>query len=134
MPLTLPQSMIDEMIAHAREDAPDECCGIIAGDADGRAMKLYRAINAEHSPYRYSVDTRDLLRIHKDADSNDWEFLVIYHSHTHTEAYPSPTDIRLAAWPDAYYILVSLMDESAPVVRAFRITEGLVEESPIAPA
>ncbi len=134
MPLTLPQSMIDEMIAHAREDAPDECCGIIAGDADGRATKLYRAINAEHSPYRYSVDTKDLLRIHKDADSNDWEFLVIYHSHTHTEAYPSPTDIRLAAWPDAYYILVSLMDESAPVVRAFRITEGLVEESPIAPA
>lgn len=133
MPLTLPQSMINEMIAHAREDAPDECCGIIAGDSDGRATKLYRAINAEHSPYRYSVDTKDLLRIHKDADSNDWEFLVIYHSHTHTEAYPSPTDIRLAAWPDAYYVLVSLMDESAPVVRAFRITEGLVEESPIEP-
>jgi proteasome lid subunit RPN8/RPN11 len=134
MSLTLPQSMIDEMIAHAREDAPDECCGIIAGDADGNATKLYRAINAEHSPYRYSVDTRDLLRIHKDADSNDWDFLVIYHSHTHTEAYPSPTDVRLAAWPDAYYVLVSLMVEDAPVVRAFRITEGLVEEAPIVAA
>lgn len=131
MALTLPQSMIDEMIAHAREDAPDECCGIIAGDADGRATKLYRAINAEHSPYRYSVDTKDLLRIHKEVDANDWDFLVIYHSHTHTEAYPSPTDIRLAAWPDAYYVLVSLMDEANPVVRAYRITDGEVAEEPI---
>ena len=131
MALALPQSMIDEMIAHAREDAPNECCGIIAGDADGRATKLYRAINAEASPYRYSVDTKDLLRIHKDVDSNDWDFLVIYHSHTHTEAYPSPTDIRLAAWPDAYYVLVSLMDEANPAVRAYRITDGNVAEEPI---
>ena len=130
MPLVLEQRYIDEMIAHAKEDAPDECCGIIAG-ADGRAKKLYRAINAEHSPYRYSVDTKDQLRIHRDADSNDWEFLVIYHSHTHTEAYPSPTDVRLAAWSDAYYVLVSLMDESAPVVRAFRIVDGAVTEEPI---
>jgi proteasome lid subunit RPN8/RPN11 len=125
--LTLPQEMIDEMVAHAREDAPNECCGIIAG-ADGVARKLYRAINAEASPYRYSVDTRDLLRIHKDADSHDWEFMVIYHSHTHTEAYPSPTDVRLAGWPDAYYVLVSLMDEERPAVRAFRILDGEISE------
>ncbi len=130
MPLVLSQTYIDEMIAHAREDAPNECCGIIAGK-DGRPTKLYRAINAEASPYRYSVDTRDLLRIHREVDANDWEFLVIYHSHTHTEAYPSPTDIRLAAWPDAYYVLVSLMDERTPVVRAFRILEGTVTEEPI---
>lgn len=131
MTLALPQPMIDEMIAHAREDAPNECCGIIAGDAEGRATKLYRAINAEASPYRYSVDTKDLLRIHKEVDANDWDFLVIYHSHTHTEAYPSPTDIRLAAWPDAYYVLVSLMDEANPAVRAYRITDGEVSEEPI---
>ncbi len=130
MALLLEKHYIDEMIAHAKEDAPDECCGIIAG-ADGRAKKLYRAINAEHSPYRYSVDSKDLLRIHRDADSHDWEFLVIYHSHTHTEAYPSPTDVRLAAWSDAYYVLVSLMDESAPVLRAFRIVDGVVTEEPI---
>ena len=129
-PLTLPQEMIDEMIAHAREDAPNECCGIIAADADGRATKLYRAINAEASPYRYSVEPKDLLRIHREVDGNDWDFLVIYHSHTHTEAYPSPTDVRLAAWPDAYYVLVSLMDET-PVVRAYTILDGAVTEAPI---
>jgi proteasome lid subunit RPN8/RPN11 len=130
MPLVLEQQYIDEMIAHAKEDAPDECCGIIAGK-DGRAMKLYRAINAEHSPYRYSVDAKDLLRIYREADTNDWEFLAIYHSHTHTEAYPSPTDVRLAGWPDAYYVLVSLMDEAKPVVRAFRIVDSVVTEEPI---
>jgi len=127
MALTLERAYVDEMIAHAKADVPNECCGIIAG-VDGRATKLYRAINAEASPYRYSVDPKDLLRIHKEVDANGWDFLVIYHSHTHTEAYPSPTDIRLAAWPEAYYALVSLMDEEQPVVRAFRIVDGEVSE------
>jgi proteasome lid subunit RPN8/RPN11 len=130
MALVLEQSYIDEMIAHAKEDAPNECCGIIAGK-DGRAAKLYRAINAEASPYRYSVDTKDLLRIHREVDAADWDFLIIYHSHTHTEAYPSPTDVRLATWPDAYYVLVSLMDESQPAVRAFRILDAAITEEPI---
>ncbi len=130
MPLALLQDHVDEMIAHAREDAPNECCGIIAGTSDGRATKLYRAINAEASPYRYSVAAKDLLRIFRDVDDNDETFLVIYHSHTHTEAYPSPTDIRLAAWPDAYYVLVSLAEEP-PVVRAYRILDGVVTEEPI---
>jgi len=129
MTLRLPAEMVEEMIAHARADVPNEACGIIAGK-DGRATRLYRAINAEASPYRYSVDTKDLLRIHKDVDGRDEEFLVIYHSHTHTEAYPSPTDVRLAAWPDAYYVLVSLQDEP-PAVRAFRILEGEVTEEPL---
>lgn len=127
MSLTLPRSYVDEMIAHAREEAPNECCGIIAG-ADGRPVKLYRARNAEASPYRYNVDPQDLLRIYREADANGWEFLVIYHSHTHTEAYPSPTDVRLAAWPDAYYVLVSLQHPDQPVVRAFRIRDGQVTE------
>ena len=130
MALVLDQQYIDEMISHARADAPNECCGIIAGK-DGRPMRLYRAINAEASPYRYSVDAKDLLRIHRNADANGWDFLVIYHSHTHTEAYPSPTDVRLATWPDAYYVLVSLMDEAKPVVRAFRIEDGTVAEDSI---
>ena len=130
MALLLEQTYIDQMISHAREDAPNECCGIIAGK-DGRPTKLYRAINAEASPYRYSVDTKDLLRIHREVDANDWEFLVIYHSHTHTEAYPSPTDVRLATWPEAHYVLVSLMDEGKPAVRAFRILDGAISEEPI---
>jgi proteasome lid subunit RPN8/RPN11 len=125
--LKLPHTHVDEIIAHAREDAPNECCGIIAG-TDGSVEKLYRAVNAEASPYRYNVDPKDLLRIYRDIDSNGWDVLAIYHSHTHTEAYPSPTDVRLAAWPDAYYLIVSLQDGANPVLRAFRITDGKVEE------
>ena len=125
--LTLPGAVIDEIVAHAREEAPNECCGIIGG-ADGHATKLFRAKNSEASPYRYSVDAKDLFRIYRECEENDWNFLAIYHSHTASEAYPSPTDVRLAFWPEAYYILVSLQDGVNPVVRAFRILDGTVTE------
>ena len=128
--LELPQRFIDEMIAHAKEDAPNECCGIIAGE-NARATKLFRAKNAEGSPYRYSVDPKDLFRIHRECEDSGWEFLAIYHSHTASEAYPSPTDVRLAFWPEAYYVLVSLAKPEAPAVRAFRIVEGEVTEERI---
>ncbi len=121
------------MIAHAQADVPNECCGIIAGE-DGRAVKLFRAINAEASPYRYSVDPKDLFRIYRECDDNGWSFLAIYHSHTASEAYPSPTDVRLAFWPEACYILVSLRDPEKPVVRAFRILDGTISEEQIRPA
>jgi proteasome lid subunit RPN8/RPN11 len=125
--LKLPREFIDEMIAHAREEAPNECCGIIAGQ-DGRAVKLFRAKNAEASPYRYNVDSQDLFRIHRECDENGWEFLAIYHSHTASEAYPSATDLRLAFWPETYYVLVSLVRPDSPAVRAFRIVDGRVSE------
>ena len=128
--LTLPQAFIDEMIAHALEDAPNECCGIIAGQ-DGRAVKLFRAQNSEASPYRYNVDPKELFRIHRECDENGWEFIVIYHSHTASEAYPSATDVRLAFWPETHYVLVSLMNRENPVVRAFRIEDGRVSEEEI---
>ena len=128
--LTLPQAFIDEMITHALEDAPNECCGIIAGQ-DGRAVKLFRAQNSEASPYRYNVDPKELFRIHRECDDNGWEFIVIYHSHTASEAYPSATDVRLAFWPETYYVLVSLMERESPVVRAFRIEDGRVREEEI---
>lgn len=128
--ISLPQSFIDEIIAHAQEDAPNECCGIIAGE-DGRAVKLFRAKNAEASPYRYSVEPKDLFRIYRECDENGWSFLAIYHSHTASEAYPSPTDVRLAFWPEAYYLLVSLQDAAKPVVRVFRILDGAVSEEEI---
>jgi len=130
---SLPQSFIDEMVAHAQEDAPNECCGIIAGE-DGRPVKLFRAKNAEASPYRYNVEPKDLFRIFRECDENGWSFLAIYHSHTASEAYPSPTDVRLAFWPEAYYVLVSLEDAANPVVRAFRILDGAVTEEEITPA
>jgi len=118
---------IDEMIAHAREDTPNECCGILAGE-DGRVLQLYRAVNAEQSPYRYSVDSRDLFRIHRECEARGWDFVGIYHSHTFSEAYPSATDIRLGFWPEALYFLVSLRDRENPDVRAYRIIDGRVSE------
>ncbi len=129
--LSLPQEFIEEMIGQAREEAPNECCGIIAGQ-DGRAVRLFRAVNAEVSPYRYSVDPQDLFRIHRECEQNGWEFLAIYHSHTASEAYPSGTDIRLAFWPDTFYVLISLMNPDEPAVRAFRIVDGEVSEEELA--
>jgi len=128
--MELPRAFVDEMVAHAIEEAPNECCGIIAGK-DGQATKLFRAKNSEASPYRYSVDPKDLLRIFRECEDNEWSFLAIYHSHTASAAYPSPTDVRLAFWPEAYYVLVSLAAKDKPVVRAFRILEGAVAEEPI---
>lgn len=128
--MKLPKEFVDEMVAHAVQDAPNECCGIIAGK-DSHAIKLYRAKNSEASPYRYNVDPKDLLRIFHECEDNDWTFLAIYHSHTASEAYPSPTDVRLAFWPEAAYVLISLADPARPVVRAFRIADGAVSEEPI---
>jgi proteasome lid subunit RPN8/RPN11 len=128
--LKLERKYVDEIIAHAREDDPNECCGILAGK-DGRVARLYRAVNAEASPYRYNVDPKDLLRIYRECEKRGWDFVAIYHSHTHTEAYPSATDVRLAAWPDARYLIVSLADKANPVLRAFRIREGRIEEEPL---
>jgi [CysO sulfur-carrier protein]-S-L-cysteine hydrolase len=129
--MQLPKAYVEEMIAHALEDAPNECCGIISGK-DGAATKLFRAKNSEASPYRYNVDPNDLFRIFRETDANDWSFLAIYHSHTASEAYPSPTDVRLSKnWPDAFYILVSLKDRANPVVRAYRIEGETVTEEPI---
>ena len=125
--LSLPRKFIDEMIAHALEDAPNECCGIIAGQ-DGRAVKLFRAQNSEASPYRYNVDPQDLFRIWRECQDNGWDFLVIYHSHTKTKAYPSPTDIRLAHWAEPYYVIISLRRRRHSTKRAFRIIDGQVSE------
>jgi proteasome lid subunit RPN8/RPN11 len=128
--MKLPKSFVDEMAAHAVQDSPNECCGIIAGK-DGRATKLFRAKNSEASPYRYNVDPKDLLQIFRECEDNDWTFHAIYHSHTASEAYPSPTDVRLAFWPEAAYVLISLSDPARPVVRAFRIEDGAVTEERI---
>lgn len=126
--LRLERAHVKELIAHALEEDPVECCGIIAGQ-DGRAVKLYRARNAAESPYRFEVHTDDLFRIHRELDQNDWEMLAIYHSHTGSDAYPSPTDIQFAVHnPGAHYLIVSLEDMANPVLRAFHIRDGQVTE------
>ena len=128
--LTLPKQYVDEIIAQALSEAPNECCGIIVGK-DGQAVKLFQTRNAEASPYRYNVDPEELFRIYRECEAKGWEFLAIYHSHVASEAYPSPTDVRLAFWPEAYYVLVSLQNPDSPVVRAFRILDGTVNEEEI---
>ena len=128
--LPLGDDVREQMIAHAREQFPRECCGMLAG-VDGKPVKVVRATNSEDSEFRYRVDDRELLRFLRDVDDNGWDFLAVYHSHTRSEAYPSPTDVRLATnWPDPFYVLVSLQDQDDPVVRAFRITDGDIGEVP----
>jgi proteasome lid subunit RPN8/RPN11 len=132
--------MLDEMVEHALADLPNECCGLILAK-DGVATKLYRARNAEASPFRYNIHPIDLKNALEEADENDWQMHVIYHSHVASDAYPSPTDVRLSQWqgtdpptdlfPGAYYVLVSLKDRDAPVVRAFQIHQGEITEEPI---
>jgi proteasome lid subunit RPN8/RPN11 len=128
--LPLSDDFREQMIAHAREQFPKECCGMLAG-VDGKPVNVVRATNTEDSEFRYRVDDGDVLRFQRDCDENDRDFLAVYHSHTRSEAYPSPTDVRLASyWPDLYYVLVSLEDQENPVVRAFRITDGEISEVP----
>ena len=123
---------IDEMVAHAQEDLPDECCGIVAGEA-GHVLKVYRMTNVEASPFRFSMDPRQVAQVDQEAGENGWDLMAIYHSHTRSEAFPSDTDIRIAGgtselWPDVRYILVSLMVRDNPQVRLFRIDGAVVTE------
>lgn len=91
-------------------------------------MKLYRASNAEKSPVLYSVDPRELFHIHQEVTAKGWDILGIYHSHTHTEAYPSATDVQLALWPESIYLIISLQNPHDPQIRAFYIKDGKIEE------
>jgi [CysO sulfur-carrier protein]-S-L-cysteine hydrolase len=122
------QQLVDEMVAHARGEAPNECCGMIAG-ADRRGTRLHRARNAEASPLRYVIHPTDQLRIMNEIDAAGDELVAIYHSHTGSPARPSQTDINLAEnWPDPVYVIVSLENPDAPDVRAFEIRDGAVTE------
>jgi proteasome lid subunit RPN8/RPN11 len=121
----------DEMVSHAKEEAPNECCGLLAG-SDGRVTRLYRCTNAAHSPYRYMVDPHDLIAVYEELHKNGWELLGIYHSHTHTESYPSPTDIKSAVLTQALYFIVSLSSPDKPIIKAFYISEGSVKEVELA--
>jgi [CysO sulfur-carrier protein]-S-L-cysteine hydrolase len=126
--MRITRSLVDQIVAHAREDAPNECCGMIGG-ADGRAATIYRATNAEASPLRYSIDAKeqfDLMRRIEDAGE---ELVGIYHSHTRSPAYPSQTDVNLAGWPDAVYLIVSLQDPEAPQVRGFWIRDSGISDA-----
>jgi proteasome lid subunit RPN8/RPN11 len=125
--MRISRALLDQIVAHARDDVPNECCGIVATE-NGGAVKVFRATNAEASPVRYSLDPREQYRITMEIDDQGWELGAIYHSHTRSEAYPSQTDVNLAFYPDALYLIVSLRKPDEPEVRAFRIAEERIEE------
>lgn len=139
--VSLPTGIRDALIAHARAEYPNEMCGLIVGDRaageGGRALRFEPARNKAASPYRYEIDPDDLLRLTIATDEADEVFWGIVHSHTHTPAVPSPTDVGLAFYPDSLYLLVSLAEDQAdpatgqPGVRAWRIVDGAVDEVPL---
>ena len=134
--IRISQKFIDQMIEHSKSEDPNECCGILAG-TNGNISKLYKIRNASPSPYRYVMDPQEMLRSIQDADENGIDLVAFYHSHTHSPAYPSETDTRMAVesgWVDFCYVLVSLEDEDKPVVRFYVIDsdgEVLEEETQI---
>ena len=120
---------------HARKDHPDEACGVIAGPAGSdRPERFIPMMNAERSPTFYRFDSMEQLRVWREMDERDEEPVVIYHSHTATEAYPSRTDVSYASEPAAHYVLVSTRDQAGqdePEFRSFRITDGQVTEEEV---
>lgn len=126
--LALPAALRDEIVAHARAEAPKEACGLIA-TRDGVPPRVIRCANAHPTPAtRYSIEPREQLRAFREMEANGEELLAIYHSHPATQAYPSPTDRAEAHYPEAFYVLVSLRD-AVPEVRAYRINQGWVREA-----
>ena len=125
--LPLSRTIYEMMIAHCRREAPKEACGLLAG-AGGAVTKIYPMTNADNSPISYTMDPLEQLRAQKAMRADGVELAAIYHSHTASPAQPSPTDIKLATYPDAFYIVISLAEPMRPVAKAFRIVDGQVTE------
>jgi [CysO sulfur-carrier protein]-S-L-cysteine hydrolase len=130
--LRLPTGIHQAILAHARRDHPDEACGVVAGPAGSdRPQRLIEMVNAAGSPTFYQFDSMEQLKVWQAMDEADEEPVVIYHSHTATEAYPSRTDINLAQEPGAHYVLVSTADPDSIEFRSYRIIDGVVTEEPV---
>lgn len=125
--MRITRELYEQMIAHAREEAPNECCGMLAS-RDGEAVRLYRARNAAASPLRYEIDGAEQYQIQMEIYDSELELGAIYHSHTRTEPYPSQTDINLAFYPEALYVIVGLAGPE-PEVRAYTIRDGQVRDA-----
>ena len=138
--LTLDQEIYDAIVAHAKKDHPDEACGVVAGpEGSDRPERFLPMVNAARSPTFYEFDPVDLLELYKDMEAREEEPVVIYHSHTATEAYPSRTDISYASEPEAHYVLVSTRHHGEQTglagdeveFRSFRIVDGAVTEEDV---
>jgi [CysO sulfur-carrier protein]-S-L-cysteine hydrolase len=130
--LTISAALRAEILAHARADHPDEACGVIAGpEGSDRPERLVRMLNAERSPTFYRFDSMEQLRVWREMEDKGEVPVVIYHSHTATEAYPSRTDVSYAMEPDAHYVLASTREPDSDEFRSFRIVDGDVTEEPV---
>lgn len=124
----IPEAMARALIEHAQAEYPKECCGIIAGPP-GEAREVFRLTNIDPDPVmRYNADPKELKHVTDQVYDRDWDIVSIYHSHTHSPAFPSATDVDRAFYPEAVYTLVSLQDRQHPDLRAFRILDGRIEE------
>ena len=126
--MRISRELLDDVIAHARADAPNECCGMIAS-RDGEAVAVHRARNAAASPLRYEIDGMEQYKIQTAIEDDGLELGAIYHSHTRSAPLPSQTDINLAFYPEAIYVIVGLKDPAQPDVRAWEITDGRYSEA-----
>jgi [CysO sulfur-carrier protein]-S-L-cysteine hydrolase len=130
--LILDPAVRDAIVAHARRDHPDEACGIVAGPVGtGRAERVVEMTNAARSMTQYEFEPAEQLRVYREMDDRDEEAVVVYHSHTATEAYPSRTDVRYASQPDAHYVLVSTRDPETAELRSYRIVDDVVTEEEV---
>lgn len=130
--LVIRNDLVDAMVAHARADHPDEACGIIAGpDGSDRPERFIQMLNAERSPTFYRFDSGEQLRVWRAMDDSDEVPVVVYHSHTATEAYPSRTDVSYASEPYAHYVLISTREPEEHELRSYRIVDGVVTEEPV---
>jgi proteasome lid subunit RPN8/RPN11 len=130
--LVIRRDLVEAMVAHARRDHPDEACGVIAGpEGSDRPERMIEMVNAERSPTFYRLDADEQFRVWRAMDAAGEEPVVIYHSHTATEAYPSRTDISYASEPQAHYVLVSTRDPQTHELRSYRIVDGVVSEEPV---
>jgi [CysO sulfur-carrier protein]-S-L-cysteine hydrolase len=130
--LELPQDAVDAIVALAVDRYPYEACGLIAGPAgSAQVTRFYPCRNAAESARVYTIDPLDHLKAERDAEDQGWEILGVVHSHTHTAAYPSPTDVAQAPDPGWHYAIVSLRDETDPSLRSYRIVDGEVAEEPV---
>ncbi len=129
--MRISQSLVDEMVAHAREDLPNECCGMVGG-RDGEATEVIRVVNSAASPLRYEMDPQGQYDALKAIEDGGNELLAIYHSHTKSAAHPSQTDVNQAvAWPEQVYVIVSLADPDAPDVKAFDLKDLKIADVPL---
>ncbi|MGE2837032.1 Mov34/MPN/PAD-1 family protein [Mycobacterium sp. SMC-4] len=130
--LVIRADLVEAMVAHARADHPDEACGVIAGpEGSDRPERFIAMTNAERSPTFYRFDSMEQLKVWRSMDEADEAPVVIYHSHTGTEAYPSRTDVNLASEPGAHYVLISTRDPETHELRSYRIVDGVVTEEPV---